>query len=54
MMDTVEQIPVEEQANVPGGLMSLDPGTVPGQRPPHFGKKHYPRLKTLQEHADEA
>jgi hypothetical protein len=37
-------IPISEQANVPGGLMSLDPGTVPGQRPPNFGKQEYSRL----------
>ncbi len=40
-------IPIEEQANVPGGLMSLDPGTVPGQRPPNFGKQEYSRLPPL-------
>lgn len=39
-----EPIPVAEQANVPGGLLSLDPGTVPGQRPPGFGIKTYERL----------
>lgn len=40
-----KRIPIEEQANVPGGLMSLDPGTIPGQRPPNFGKQHYSRLQ---------
>jgi hypothetical protein len=40
-------IPPEEQANVPGGLMSLDPGTVPGKRPPNFGKQDYSRLAPL-------
>jgi hypothetical protein len=41
-------IPVEDQANVPGGLMSLDPGTVPGKRPPQFGIKHYSRLPAAE------
>lgn len=40
----MSDIPISEQANVPGGLLSLDPGTVPGKRPPNFGKKDYSRL----------
>ena len=39
-----KRIPIEQQANVPGGLMSLDPGTIPGQRPPNYGKQTYSRL----------
>jgi hypothetical protein len=39
-----KSIPINEQANVPGGLMSFDLGTVPGKRPPNFGKQHYQRL----------
>jgi len=44
-----KRIPIEEQANVPGGLLSLEPGTVPGKRPPSFGKRDYSRLKGLNE-----
>lgn len=44
MTKRAERIPTSEQANVPGGLMSLDPGTVPGKRPPGFGRKTYARL----------
>lgn len=40
-------IPISEQANVPGGLMSLDAGTVPGKRPPGFGRKIYTRLPAM-------
>jgi hypothetical protein len=42
-----DDIPISEQANVPGGLMSLDPGTVPGKRPPNFGKQEYSCLVPL-------
>lgn len=42
-----DEIPIAEQANVPGGLMSFDPGTVPGKRPPSFGKQEYTRLPPL-------
>jgi hypothetical protein len=38
-----DEIPISEQANVAGGLMSFDPGTVPGKRPPQFGSKEYLR-----------
>lgn len=42
-----DEIPISEQANVPGGLLSIDPGTVPGKRPPNFGKKEYSQLPPL-------
>lgn len=45
MTKRAQRIPISEQANVPGGLMSLDPGTVPGKRPPGFGRKSYERLQ---------
>lgn len=47
-MSMSKRIPIEEQANVSGGLMSLDPGTVPGKRPPNFGQKEYLRLVPLE------
>lgn len=42
-----KHIPIEEQANVPGGLASFDLGTVPGQPPPNFGRHKYSRLPPL-------